>query len=227
MTRQAVLAAAVPEIGPDTPEKRIKYWTSALGRAVTYEEIRKLAWCGGFALWALHEAGLGKDKLWKIGAGFLLQKPHPLPTIKRPEPGDIGYQDAPYQHHFIVEQVDGNLVHSIDGNQPDVRRKVRAIGAGLTFFSIAPLLTLAGKADDIPLPDPAAGLPRNVTTGETQHALNNLIMRHLANQPPALLTVDGISGPKTKATILWAQKMLGVPETGFADAVTCHALGLS
>ena len=225
MTRQAVVDAAVAELGPDTHLKRCKYWDSALGHGVTYESIASLAWCGGFALYCLHTAGLGKDVLWRIGSGFLLQPPHPLPRVKTPEPGDIGYLDKPFQHHFVVESVDGVIVHSVDGNQPDVRRKTRSIGPSLVFFSIEPLLLLANA--DTSLPSPSMPRVRYSTPAEVQHAVNNLIMRRLADTPPGLLTVDGKIGPKSTAAIQWAQRALGIPVTGHPDAATCAALGLS
>lgn len=225
MSRQAVVDAAVAEIGPDKHDKRVKYWESALGREVTYESIASLAWCGGFALWCLHEAGLGKDVLWRIGAGFLLQPPHPLPRVKVPEPGDIGYLDKPFQHHFVVESVDGALVFSVDGNQPDVRRKTRSFSPGLVFFSIEPLLALAGCQSD--LPSPAAPRVRHSTPAEVQHAMNSLMLAHPLDQQFSLLTVDGIIGPKSTAVLKWAQRLLKVPVTGNPDAATCRALGLT
>jgi hypothetical protein len=223
VTRQAVVNAAVAELGPDTHAKRLRYWESALGHETTYESIASLAWCGGFALYCLHQAGLAKDVVWHVGSGFLLQPPHPLPRIKVPEPGDIGYQDKPFQHHFVVTEVDGALVHSVDGNQPDVRRKTRSLSPSLTFFSIAPLLKLASE-----LPSPSGAPPKHWTQpAEVQHAVNGLIMRHLSDSPPTLLTVDGIIGPKSVAALQWAQRVLGIPITGAPDSATCHALGLS
>lgn len=226
MTRQAVIAAAAAELGADTHEKRIKYWESALGYEIHhFEEISKLAWCGGFALYCLHAAGLALDVHWRIGAGFLLQKPHPLPRIAVPLPGDIGYLDKPFQHHFVVESVDeAGTVHSIDGNQPDVRRKVRQIHTPtLTFFSIAPFL---GAEPSSPSQPPPATPRRWATPAEVQHATNTLIMKHPSDSPPALLLVDGIIGPKSVAALQWAQRILGIPVTGNPDVDTCRALGL-
>ena len=226
MTRQAVVDAAIAELGPDTHEKRIKYWESALGYEIHhFEEIAKLAWCGGFALYCLHEAGLAKDVKWRIGAGFLLQAPHPLSRVAVPLPGDIGYLDKPFQHHFVVESVDGDLVHSVDGNQPDVRRKTRAIHTPtLTFFSIAPFL----PASELPSPSRPPPAPSSTPRpADIQHAVNSLIMKHLGDHPPTLLTVDGIIGPKSHAAIEWAQRTLHLPVTGEADLQTCLALGLS
>jgi len=225
VSRDGVVARALAEVGPDTHEKRVKYWTSALGRLVTFAEIAKLAWCGGFALWALHEEGLGLDKLWQIGHGFLLQQPHVLSPTHSPQPGDIGYQASPFQHHFIVERAEGNIIHSVDGNQPDVARRTRVVSPALTFYSIAPLLAAVGVADTIPAP--AHELPHEATPAEVQHAVNNLIMTRLLDGPPNLLTVDGIIGPKSVAALQWAQRELGVPVTGAADYATKKALGLT
>jgi hypothetical protein len=221
-----VVEKALAEVGTDTHEKRVKYWTSALGRPVTFEEIAKLAWCGGFALWALHEAGLGLDKLWHIGSGFLLQQPHPLPVTHSPQPGDIGYQASPFQHHFVIQSVDGNQVHSIDGNQPDVARRTRTISQALTFYSIAPLLALVGAADTLPAVGPQLRQP--VAPAAIQHCVNNLIMKHLLDLGvPNLLTVDGKIGPLSEAAIRWAQGVLGLPQTGNPDDATCRGLGLT
>lgn len=227
MTRQAVVNAAIAEIGPDRHDRRIAYWESALGYEIHhFEEISKLAWCGGFVLYCLHTAGLALDVRWRIGAGFLLQKPHPLRPVKVPLPGDIGYLDKPFQHHFVVESVDdAGMVHSVDGNQPDVRRKSRSIHTPtLTFYSIAPFLPVELPSPSQPPPAPRKGF---ATPAEVQHALNGLIMKHLDATPPTLLTVDGIIGPKSTAALQWAQRILGVPVTGNPDAATCFKLGLS
>lgn len=223
MSRQAFVDWAVAEIGKATPEKLLRYFREAIGREPTEAELKK-SWCGIFALCGLHEVGLAKDVLWQFGRGFLLQPPHPLPFVKIPEPGDIGYLDKPFQHHFVVEAVDGALVHSIDGNQPDVRRKTRSLSPSLAFFSIQPFLEIADREPVLPGQPPRV---RHTGPAEVQHAVNSLIMKHLADEPPTLLTVDGKIGPKSQAAIRWAQRALGIAETGNPDAATCAALGLS
>jgi hypothetical protein len=205
VSREAIVAAAVAELGADTHDKRVRIWESALGREVTYEEIHKLAWCGGFALFCLHAAGLAKKTFWRLGAGFLLQPPTPLRTVKVPSPGDIGYQNSPFQHHFIVESVDGTLVHSIDGNQPDVRRRLRSLGGGIVYYSIAPFIDQEDTLPTIPAP------PAHATPGALQHALNSLMVAHPLEHEGPLLLVDGIIGPKTEAAIKWAQMLLKQP----------------
>ncbi len=224
MSRQAIIDAASAEIGPFDQGKVDRYWEDVLPPN-EYHPGMKQAWCGVFALYSLHCAGLALDKHWRFGLGFLLTQPHPLSPTKTPQPGDIGYQASPFQHHFIVESVDGNLVHSIDGNQPDVRRKTRVISPALTFYSIAPLLAAAGDRDADT--NPGIGIIHRTTPAEVQHAVNNLIVAQHGMSPPALLTVDGIIGPKSEAAIKWAQTVLGVPVTGLPDDATCRALGLS
>lgn len=225
MSRAAVVAAAAAEIGPDTPEKRVAYWESALGRPVTYDEIKKPAWCGIFALYCLHCAGLDTDEHWRIGEGFLLQNPHPTHLTTDPQPGDVGYIASPFQHHFIVESTDDVRVHSIDGNQPDIRRQSRVFSPKIVFYSIASLLTAAGQPDELPAP---SARPVSWTQPATvQHALNTLILARPEAAPPALLTVDGNIGPKSEAALRWAQALLSVPVTGNPDDATCKALGLA
>lgn len=221
MSRAAVVAAAAGEIGPDTPEKRVKYWADALGRPVTYAEISHPAWCGIFALWCLHQAGLDTDEHWQIGKGFLLQSPHPMHLTTSPQPGDVGYIASPFQHHFIVESVDDTRVHSIDGNQPDIRRQSRALSPHIVFYSIASLLALDA------LPAPSARPVSWTQPATVQHALNTLILARPDAAPPPLLTVDGIIGPKSEAALRWAQALLSVPVTGSPDNATCIALGLA
>lgn len=225
MSRQAILDAASAEVGPFDQHKVDGYWKDVLSPG-QYQPGIKLAWCGAFALRNLHAAGLALDKHWRFGSGFLLVPPHTLSPTKTPLPGDIGYQGSPFQHHFIIESVDGNLVHSIDGNQPDVRRKTRVISPALVFYSIQPLLALAGDPDSDT--NPGIGIIHRTTPAEVQHAINSLAMAHPGPTTPAMLTVDGIIGPKSTAALVWAQGILGVvPVTGLPDDVTCHALGLS
>jgi hypothetical protein len=107
----------------------------------------KTDWCGVFALWALHQAGLALDRQWIDGKGFILTGVHPLPATKNPQPGDLIYIDQPFQHQGIVERVDGDRVHTIDGNTRNtVAEHDRARSDITAFFSIEPLLAEAGIA---------------------------------------------------------------------------------
>ncbi len=219
MTRQAVLEAAESQLGKgNLPE----YWTSALGKP---SPAFKKAWCGIFVLRCLHEAGLALGTHWVFGMGFLTtpDRKHFLPKTTAPEPGDIGYKDQPYQHHFIVESVEGGRVHSIDGNsgsKSTVNRCTHGLGpgSGCVYYTIAPLLLAQGQPE----------APRKwVQPADVQRAVNALILRHALDGAPKLLATDGIIGPKSVAAIQWAQRELGIPVTGNPDAETCLKLGLS
>lgn len=131
--RDAVVAYARGEIGQQDPAK---YWGDVLpGTTGGYPPH----WCGGFTLWALHQAGLAKTINWKIGKGYCYQ----LPITRNPQPGDMAYFDQPYQHHAVVVDVSGDTLTTVDGNQPGqtVRERTRSIAATKpVFYSIAPLL---------------------------------------------------------------------------------------
>lgn len=210
--RQDVVSKAAELIGnPDTDP----IWKDVLSPH-DYQPHIRLAWCGAFALNRLHAAGLGQDVKWIFGKGFLGR----LPKTDRPQPGDIAYFDKPYQHHAIVESVDGETLHTIDGNQghgPDhllgtdqgttVRRVQRHLSAG-AYYSIAPWLH-----DTEPAPPPSIA--------EVQHALNIAM-------PPGntLLVVDGELSPETRTALYWFQRLKGLPITGEIDAATLGGLGL-
>lgn len=153
----AIVAAAVGAILPvpgDRPDvARIaraelgsddwpKYAADALGVETVSQRPE---WCGMFALWCLHRAGLALDWHWKIGYpyGFLYRLPQ-LARGQLPQPGDMAYFDRPYQHHAVVEWVDAErgLVSTINGNGGGgrVTRVVRPIGDADAYYSIAPLL---------------------------------------------------------------------------------------
>ena len=222
MSRQAVVDAAVAELGKGN---QAEYWSEALGYK---SPAVKKAWCGIFSLYCLHKAGIALKTHWVFGLGFLStpERKAFLNKTSSPKPGDIGYRDQPFQHHFIVESVDGDMVHSIDGNSGSystVNRCTHPIGHGCDYYSIGPLV------GEVELPSPSkpppapGGTPR---PSDIQHHVNNLIMLHLEDSPPQLLTIDGILGPKSHAAIQWAQRILGLPPTGVADAETCRKLGL-
>lgn len=120
-----------------------EYWADVLAQAVTAPHPPH--WCGAFALWNLHQAGLGLHQRWKFGPpnyGFLYAL-HQLGAHALPEPGDIAYFDQPYQHHAVVEFVEGDLVHTIDGNQgahTPILRHVHPLRHWTSFHSIDPWL---------------------------------------------------------------------------------------
>lgn len=132
-TRARVLEVARREIGNDDDQY---FWDEVLGGGPPYPS----AWCGAFALWVLQHAGI-TDRPWVIEKGFLLVEPK-FPTTKDPKPGDVAYIHEPYQHHAIVESIDGDDVHLIAGNTPsdDVARQVYKRNR-VVFYSIEPFLS--------------------------------------------------------------------------------------
>jgi len=131
-TRQTILAIASSQIGPQDPKR---YWADVIPEHPGFSG----AWCGGFTLWVLHQAGIAKDISWEMGKGYCYR----LPITDDPKPGDIAYFDKPYQHHAIVESVSGNVLTTIDGNQPgeSVARRIRPRDSATAFYSIEPLLS--------------------------------------------------------------------------------------
>lgn len=99
-------------------------------------------WCGAFALWALHQAGLGKDVLWEFGPpnfGFLYRLPH----TNNPQPGDIAYFDT-NQHHALVTDVGliGGRLGLLNGNGTGGAVTASSIDPAQAagFYSIQPLI---------------------------------------------------------------------------------------
>jgi hypothetical protein len=133
-TRAYVVELARGELGKSDPAV---YWREVLGPKWVGPYPKH--WCGAFCLWALRQAGL-TDWEWEVGKGFLWR----LQRTKTPEPGDIGYVDQPFQHHFLVTEADRHTISSVDGNQgtPGVQARSRVANKH-TYFSIAALLSVA------------------------------------------------------------------------------------
>lgn len=93
------------------------------------------AYCGGFALWVLHQAGLFPGLPWEPGKGFCYK----LPRTNLPEPGDIAYFEN-LQHHAVVIEIEDQNVTTVDGNQPGIAIRKRPMSSVTAFFSISPAL---------------------------------------------------------------------------------------
>jgi hypothetical protein len=88
----------------------------------------------------------GKGFLFVDDAGHSASKPY-LPIVTTPAMGDIAYFDKPYQHYALVEEVDGDTVHLIAGNTPNVGRQKTTLSSGkAVFLSVAPLLPSTSRA---------------------------------------------------------------------------------
>jgi hypothetical protein len=140
--RQKVANAAASEMDKDDPTK---YWVDVMGPGIHPKD-----WCGAFALWALHQAGLALGIKWKPTLGFLMVPPTVLPTTKTPKVGDIAYFNRS-QHHAVVRKVyaDGS-VDLVNGNgyNPKIANGAKSEvapshvkGSDVTyFFSIQPYI---------------------------------------------------------------------------------------
>jgi hypothetical protein len=148
--RAAIVAAAKSQLGLSDPDV---YWREVL--PVTWKGPYPRHWCGAFALWCLRQAGVGLGIRWEVGKGFLYR----LKRTTTPEPGDIGYVDQPFQHHFVVTEADRHTIGSVDGNQgtPGVQARSRAVGKHL-YYSVASLLPIEAP-DTEPAPPPSEPLP--------------------------------------------------------------------
>jgi hypothetical protein len=111
-------------------------------------------WCGAFALWSLHQAGLALGVDWIIGQGFLQNG---FPTTSDPQVGDVAYFDQ-YEHQAVVTGVspDGSTVSLANGNGTGgaVSTSVTPKSHAAAFYSIAPWLS--GATSDSGLPWMAA-----------------------------------------------------------------------
>lgn len=89
-----------------------RYWLDVLDPPQAHPKdgaLRPLSWCGAFALWCLHQAGVAHGIKWIPGQGFLFR----LKRTACPRVGDIAYKDQPFQHHGVVVEVG-----PIEGGKP-------------------------------------------------------------------------------------------------------------
>lgn len=217
-TRRELVDWARRQVGSSD---RAGYWLKALG----YDPGKSKHWCGAFFLAGLHDCGLALHHKWGIdGTGMQALR---LPIVQRPEPGDMGYDHTPYQHHFLVEDVGETTYSSIDGNQgsPGVQRKSRAFKTtGITFYSIAPLLRLTEPApprwDDETEPGP----PKHPTLrlGAKHEAVRVLQVK--LNAHGARLVADGSFGPLTTLAVQSFQRRAGLDADGIVGPLTWRAL---
>ena len=133
--RARVVAAAVSQLGQCDSRP---YTEDALG----VPGASSTEWCGLFALWCLHRAGLALDWRWSLDEhhpGFLFR----LPVTGNPKPGDFAYYAEPYQHHQVVERLYGDgTFDGINGNGSGgcVTRSRGPCSHVSAFYSIDPIL---------------------------------------------------------------------------------------
>lgn len=202
--RQELVDWARQQVGSND---RAGYWRQALG----YDPGVKKAWCGAFYLAGLKHVGLTGIKWGIDGTGLQALR---LKPTRHPQPGDLGYQDQPWQHHFLVEDVNesAGTYSSIDGNQgvPGVQRKLRAFKTtGVIFYTIESLLR--DTAPVSPYPTLKLGADSDVVA-----TLQTLLNTYQA----AGLTTDGKFGPKTARAVQIFQRDHGLDPDGVVGPKT-------
>ncbi len=131
--RKAVVDAALSKLGATNGNE---FWADTLPGVPPSDYPKD--YCGGFALWAIHQAGLGLNLDWKIGSGFLIPN---LSQTKNPKPGDIAYF-AHNEHHAVVRDVSNGSVGLINGNGAggQVTQSIAPMSTVTAFFSLEKLL---------------------------------------------------------------------------------------
>ena len=226
--RARVVALMADEIGPGDTDA---YWR-AVGIGPPYPKRNTPTghWCGAMALWAIKgafaEFGYTLPVNWKIGLGFCEVGPMRLPRTKAPKPGDVAYSDQPFQHHAVVEKLEGGVLTTIDGNQPDVRRKTRKEPAGIVYYSIAPYIAAAGALPMAPGVPPAWRDIHPGMRGEYVRAWQISLLRWRPDCLPRY-GADGAYGTSLSSETLLATKAFqsarGLPDTGVVDQATWDA----
>jgi hypothetical protein len=123
------------------------FWKDVLPRG-TPESAYSKDWCGAFALWCLHQAGLGLDLSWEVGMGFLQH----LPTTQHPQAGDIAYFDN-NEHHAVVTDPDVGIPGSvglINGNGNAGAVSASTSSGAAAYYSIQPLIDRAQANSSTP-----------------------------------------------------------------------------
>lgn len=141
--RRLIIEAADGEF-LQSPHMRVeKYWEDVLREP--HAGPHPPQWCGAFALWCIHQAGIARELRWEFASeanehrsGFLWAL-HRLELIEVPEPGDVAYF-AHWQHHALVRCMVGvDQVDTIDGNQGPVspiKLKQRSLREVTAFYSV-------------------------------------------------------------------------------------------
>jgi hypothetical protein len=144
--RARVVTAATNMLGVTDAKQ---FWKDVLPPG-TPESAYPADWCGAFALWCLHQAGLGKDIYWQVGLGFLSSY---LPTTQNPMAGDIAYFNN-NEHHAVVTDPDIGIPGSvglINGNGIGGAVTASTSSNAAAYYSIQPLIDqLAAQGSPVP-----------------------------------------------------------------------------
>jgi hypothetical protein len=222
--RQEIVRIAGAEIGPQgkgSPQV-IAYWRDVLPPTWSDAQVKLYAkskeWCGGFALWCIRRAGLAQSMRWIDGMGFVgparLRK---LGLNETPQPGDVAITPVPFWHHAIIESCDDVTLVTVDGNQPDVRRKTRPRppATKISYYSIDRFI----QAEEITSPNIPPLVLATLRRGSVGNDVKTLQMR-------LAIGVDGSFGPVTEAAVVAFQRGAGLAPDGVVGPKTWAAMGL-
>jgi len=84
------------------------------GKTGTGERDAMPSWCGIFAFWSLHKAGIPMP-MWQLGKSFLPPE-SAYPKGHVPKPGDIAYKHLRSHFGLVVGMEGSNRVKSVNGN---------------------------------------------------------------------------------------------------------------
>lgn len=174
------------------------------------------AWCAMFVSWCANKAKVPKTLIPKFancGVGRKFYEKEKRFTNK-PNVGDLGFvmKNDSAQHVFIVEYIDGNYVHTIEGNLSDkVKRNKRKIGYklgnGLLFGNVAwSENTYTGTFPTLPSRGYFKKGDKGTNVKDLQKFLNWALNVKLA--------VDGSYGPITFDTVKRFEKTVGNKANG-------------
>lgn len=151
--RAAAVAAARAEFervnAPGAPRVNpADYWDVAAEQSLSPAEVKSLDWCGGFYLWALKVAGVAPPTVfWRFdGTGIGSAKLRPT---NDPKPADLAYFTR-NEHHALIESVDGDTVHLINGNGggKGITRSSVSRSQVAAFYSVEPLLAAGSSGQN-------------------------------------------------------------------------------
>ncbi len=83
----------------------------ALKKTVRCHDLKLVAWCGIFCVWAMKAAGV-QCKDWKLGSGIASV----LQPTRTPRAGDVAFLDGKGLHMCLVLRITEDKLFSIDGN---------------------------------------------------------------------------------------------------------------
>lgn len=117
------LRASIVEIAMSQEENEdpTEYWLDVGCNPVAMIKARK-HWCGAFALWCWHQAGILVGVNWLIGSG-LSHSQFGLTLTSDPQPGDLAYFTT-NQHYAIVAEASPGMVCLVNGNSRNKDNRV-------------------------------------------------------------------------------------------------------